>query len=300
MYIKIYKSNLCFQVKWNWISHHVITNRFSHTNIQCDLWSLHRTHDTCWCTRSNSQHPWFHSLSATGAPPNNCDNQKCPLEFPIHLLEAGTFLTEIHWFTRTENNEVKLLVAQLCLTLCDPIDCNLPGSSVHGILQGRIQEWAAIPFSRGSSRPRDWTWVSCICRQILYHVSYRGSPDLSEQETIWVSNNASVPVLWQSFHGLARQVTSAGRKKGQGCMKLGRVPSARGRSRNTCRTISQNLWGETRITVHLWDLGQHSQKSQHIKNYGSGATWVPRFFVGAKYSRSGWRGRIYVNRGAQK
>ena len=44
-----------------------------------------------------------------------------------------------------------------------------PGSSVHGILQARILEWVAIFFSRGSSQSRDWTWVSCIGRQILYH-----------------------------------------------------------------------------------------------------------------------------------
>ena len=53
-------------------------------------------------------------------------------------------------------------VAQSCPTLCDPMDCNLPGSSVHGIFQARVLEWVAISFSRGSSRPRDWTWVSCI------------------------------------------------------------------------------------------------------------------------------------------
>ena len=41
------------------------------------------------------------------------------------------------------------------------MDCSPPGSSVHGILQARILEWAAIPFSRDSSPPRDWTWVSC-------------------------------------------------------------------------------------------------------------------------------------------
>ena len=44
---------------------------------------------------------------------------------------------------------------QSCLTLCDPMDCCLPGSSVHGILQARILEWDAIPFSKGSSQPRD-------------------------------------------------------------------------------------------------------------------------------------------------
>ena len=49
-----------------------------------------------------------------------------------------------------------------CVWLCDPMDCNLPGSSVHGILQARLLEWVAISFSRGSSQPRDWTCVSCI------------------------------------------------------------------------------------------------------------------------------------------
>ena len=59
-------------------------------------------------------------------------------------------------------------VTQSCPTLCDPVGCSLPGSSVHGILQARILEWAAIPFSRGSSRPRDQTLVSYLhCRQIL-------------------------------------------------------------------------------------------------------------------------------------
>ena len=52
--------------------------------------------------------------------------------------------------------------AQSCPTLCDPTDCSSPGSSVHGILQARILEWVAIPFSRGSSQPRDQTQASCI------------------------------------------------------------------------------------------------------------------------------------------
>ena len=50
---------------------------------------------------------------------------------------------------------------------CDPIDWSQPGSSVHGILQARILEWAAIPFSLGSSLPRDGTWVSCIADKIF-------------------------------------------------------------------------------------------------------------------------------------
>ena len=54
------------------------------------------------------------------------------------------------------------LVTQSCLTLCDPMDCSRPGSSVYGIYQARILEWVAISFSRESSQPRDWTLVSCI------------------------------------------------------------------------------------------------------------------------------------------
>ena len=53
-------------------------------------------------------------------------------------------------------------VAQLCPTLCDPMDCSLPGSSVHGILQARVLEWGAIAYSKGSSRPRDPTRISRI------------------------------------------------------------------------------------------------------------------------------------------
>ena len=59
--------------------------------------------------------------------------------------------------------------AQSCLTLCDPTDCSLLGSSVHGIFQARILECVAISYSRGSSQPRDPTLVSCIARRILYH-----------------------------------------------------------------------------------------------------------------------------------
>ena len=57
---------------------------------------------------------------------------------------------------------MKVLVVQSSLSLCDPGECSLPGSSVHGILQARIPEWVALPFRRGSSQPRDQTWVSCV------------------------------------------------------------------------------------------------------------------------------------------
>ena len=65
---------------------------------------------------------------------------------------------------------VKVKVAQLCRTLCDPMDY-----TAHGILQARILEWVAVPFSRGSSQPRDQTLGLPDCRQILYHLSHKGS-----------------------------------------------------------------------------------------------------------------------------
>ena len=70
---------------------------------------------------------------------------------------------------------IKLL--QSCLTLCDPMDCSPPGSSVDEILQARILEWVAISSSRGSSQLRDQTRISYIGRQILYCLSHQRSPE---------------------------------------------------------------------------------------------------------------------------
>ena len=65
---------------------------------------------------------------------------------------------------------------QLCLTLCNPMDCTLTGSSIHGILQARILEWVAIPFSRGIFPTQGSNLRLLHCKQILYHLSQQGSP----------------------------------------------------------------------------------------------------------------------------
>ena len=77
----------------------------------------------------------------------------------LHLLAQlwGYFLV---FYTFCESEWVKF--DQSCLTVCDPMDHSLPGSFVHGILKARILEWVAIPFSSGTSQPRDQTPVSCI------------------------------------------------------------------------------------------------------------------------------------------
>ena len=73
------------------------------------------------------------------------------------------------------------VITQSCLTLCYLLGCNLPGSSVHGILQARILEWVAIPFSRESSWPKDWTQVSHIEGQFF---------------TIWATREACYSVYF--------------------------------------------------------------------------------------------------------
>jgi len=55
------------------------------------------------------------------------------------------------------------------------MDCSPTGSSIYGILQAKIVEWAAMPFSRGSSHSRDQTHIFFIGRKILYHLSHQGS-----------------------------------------------------------------------------------------------------------------------------
>ena len=88
------------------------------------------------------------------------------------------------------------LVASIMSDSCDPMDCSPPGSSLHGILQARILEWVAIPFSRGSSRCRNWTWVSCIAGRFF---------------TDWAMREASYIMLqnlhiWKYTHSLPYNV----------------------------------------------------------------------------------------------
>ena len=66
---------------------------------------------------------------------------------------------------------------QLCPTLCDPVYCGLPGSSVHEIFQARILEWVAMPSPRGSSRLRDRTHISCVSFTVsgFFMLSHQGS-----------------------------------------------------------------------------------------------------------------------------
>ena len=90
-----------------------------------------------------------------------------------------------------------LSLAQMCLTLCDPMDCSPPGSSVHGITQVRILEWIAISFSRGSSQSRNWTCVSFIGRWVLYLLNHRRSLSFADPwAKAWWANGGESDPRW--------------------------------------------------------------------------------------------------------
>ena len=82
------------------------------------------------------------------------------------LCDLGQVTSPL-WASVTSAAKWNELVAQSYLTLCDPVDCNPSGSSVHGVLHARILEWVDIPFSRGSSRPRDRTQVPCMAGKLF-------------------------------------------------------------------------------------------------------------------------------------
>ena len=89
-------------------------------------------------------------------------------------------------------------VIQSCLTLCDPMDYSLPGSSVHRIFQARILEWVAISFSRRSSWPRDRTWVSCTAGRLFNVWAIKEAPVLAKMWRNW--NPCTLQVRKQKWH----------------------------------------------------------------------------------------------------
>ena len=114
----------------------------------------------------------------------------------------------------------EVLVAQSCPTLCDPMDYSPPGSSVHGSLQVRIREWVAIPFSRGSSQPKDWTRVSCLAGRFFTTWTMREAPNLPIRKCKRPSR-VTYLVLMMGKAGdkpLGLQWKRGGWKKNQNCL----------------------------------------------------------------------------------
>ena len=120
---------------------------------------------------------------------------KCWYLLPMFLkLISGSESSETLWSDSWPHllELLKVKITQSCLTLWDPTDCSIPGSSIHGIFQARVLEWVAIPFSRGSSWPRDHTQISRIVgraftiwtpREVPSHCIQSGPQEFSQS---WV------------------------------------------------------------------------------------------------------------------
>ena len=94
---------------------------------------------------------------------------------------------------------MKLLVAQSCPTLCDPMDCSLPGSSIHGILQARILEWVAIAFSKGSSQTQGSNLDLLHCKQSIVWAT-REAYFVDERARSWI------PHCWDCKDGQCQRL----------------------------------------------------------------------------------------------
>ena len=156
----------------------------------CGLWSLHqKRQDFPLWTR-----PWmFQRRYSTSFPISSTQFPSCWLI----IFFIYNYATIIFWTQNTfsyhittsrycllplvPRAKVLVLVTPLCATLRDPMDGSLPGSDVHGIFQVRILEWVAMPFSRGSSWSRAWTWVSHIAGRFF---------------TIWAKRESQTAVVF--------------------------------------------------------------------------------------------------------
>ena len=114
------------------------------------------------------------------------------------MLEKWPYIGNVLWilavhsplFTRATCSSVNVCECSVMTDCCDPTNCSLPDSSVHGTSQIRILEWVAISYSGISSWPRDWTLFSCVScdgSQILYHCATREAPVCSKGAPTWAA-----------------------------------------------------------------------------------------------------------------
>ena len=166
----------------------------------------------------------------------------------------------------SKKSEKESEVAQLCPTLCDPMDCSPPGSSVHGIFWARILEWVAISFSRESSCPRDRTQVSHIAGRRFNLWATREAlskkkgltniPDKLLPKYIWSSGDDGLwgPEMHQAGPSLGKDLLPTSRDKGifQGMPQLQRAVLPKVMS-----------FPEGQPTSRDWDRVIKSQPHQH-------------------------------------
>ena len=178
-----------------------------------------------------------------------------------------------------QQNKSESEAALSCPTLCDPMDCSPPGSSVHGIFQARVLEWVAIAFSRESSQPRDLTWVShtvgrcfTVWAKLLSHFSrvrLCATPQMA----------ASLPLPWDS----------PGKNTGVGCHFLLQCMKVKSESEVAqsyptlsdpmdCSLPGSSVHGLCQARVVEWGAIAFSSLSQKLSFIAGGNTkWYSHF-----------------------
>ena len=128
----------------------------------------------------------------------------------VWFAEAGQIIQK--WFLSQGSYRLvrgAKVKAKSCPILCDPMDCSLWGSSIHGIFQARVLDWVALSFSRGSHQPRAWSRVSSIASRRFYclshqgNSSYKGSPVGGERLV-----NRMLDICCNSCNGTILQVVA--------------------------------------------------------------------------------------------
>ena len=169
-------------------------------SLQLACWQSAQLFATSWTVACQSplsmEFPRQEYWSGLPCPPTG-DLTNPGIELPslMSLALAGRFFTSSTICKAQESVWKWKWVTQSCLTLCNPTDC-----IVHGVLQARILEWVALPFSRGSSQPRDPTQVSCIAGG--FFTSWATSPRILEwvaypfsRGSAWPRNRVGSPAL---------------------------------------------------------------------------------------------------------
>ena len=222
-YFKIRK-----KAKMSSVSTQFSSVQFSRSVVSDSLWPRELQHARPPCpsptprvhSNSHLSSRWCHpAISSSVVPFSSCPQSLPASEsFPVSQLFAwGGVITTIHYWTSSPGqcNQIRKINGmhnrkwedsfyscvhvwvcakslQLCLIPCDPMACSPSGSSVHGILQAGILEWAVMTFCMGSCQPRDQThifFVSCIGRQVLDHWATWETPSLFiDDNKVYIEN----------------------------------------------------------------------------------------------------------------
>ena len=196
-----------------------------------------------------------------------------PVGIPKSQLAAEQPLTEKGWThqqkmphirqRRSPKKMVKSEVAQSCPTLCDSMDCSLPGSPVHGIFQARTLKWVAISFSRRSSQPRDQTQVSLTAGRVF---------------TIWVIREAQQDGRRSKIMFTIKLHTH--QRSSEGANKTVCAPGPRERSYDLHKRFSQTcLWVSGSLQWRGWStmaccrISGTEYNSPGINSFEGGIHW---------------------------